>query len=65
MSVPSLERSLHQYTLNPSEVPFDMKSVPVVTAPTADESVLHRPAADGMLMTNLPGNIESGNVRSL
>ncbi|KAG2460094.1 COPG2 protein, partial [Polypterus senegalus] len=33
VSVPGLEKSLHQYTLEPSEKPFDMKSVPLATTP--------------------------------
>uniref|UniRef100_A0A646QGL4 Coatomer subunit gamma n=1 Tax=Hemiscolopendra marginata TaxID=943146 RepID=A0A646QGL4_9MYRI len=38
VSIIGLEKSLHQYTLEPSEVPFDMKSVPLATQPiTADE----------------------------
>lgn len=28
VSIPSLERALHQYTLSPTEVPFDLTSVP-------------------------------------
>ncbi|XP_048409894.1 coatomer subunit gamma-2 isoform X1 [Stegostoma tigrinum] len=32
VSIPGLERALHQYTLEPSDKPFDMKSVPLATA---------------------------------
>ena len=31
VSVVGLERALHQYTLEPSEKPFDMKTVPLAT----------------------------------
>ena len=37
MSVVGLERALHQYTLEPSEVPFDMKTVPLATQPLAEQ----------------------------
>lgn len=37
MSVPGLEKSLHQYTLEPSEKPFDMKTVPLATAPITEQ----------------------------
>ena len=37
VSVPGLEKSLHQYTLEPSEKPFDMKSVPLATAPITEQ----------------------------
>ncbi|XP_010959568.2 coatomer subunit gamma-1 isoform X1 [Vicugna pacos] len=36
VSIPGLERALQQYTLEPSEKPFDLKSVPLATAPTAE-----------------------------
>ncbi|EMP35629.1 Coatomer subunit gamma [Chelonia mydas] len=32
VSIPGLERALQQYTLEPSEKPFDLKSVPLATA---------------------------------
>ncbi|XP_063797227.1 coatomer subunit gamma-1 [Pseudophryne corroboree] len=37
VSIPGLERSLQQYTLDPSEKPFDLKSVPLATAPMAEQ----------------------------
>uniref|UniRef100_A0A8C1AIE8 Coatomer subunit gamma n=1 Tax=Cyprinus carpio carpio TaxID=630221 RepID=A0A8C1AIE8_CYPCA len=37
VSVPGLEKSLHQYTLEPSEKPFDMKTVPLATAPITEQ----------------------------
>ncbi|XP_021940044.1 coatomer subunit gamma-2 isoform X3 [Zootermopsis nevadensis] len=54
VSIPSLERALHQYTISPSDVPFDMKSVPLAAVPSAEEIV--NPSgkgvqADGMLIS--------------
>ncbi len=37
VSVIGLERALHAYTLEPSETPFDLKSVPLATQPIADQ----------------------------
>lgn len=37
VSIPGLERALHQYTLEPSEKPFDLKSVPLATAPIVEQ----------------------------
>lgn len=37
VSITALEKSLHQYTLEPSEVPFDMKTVPLATQPLISE----------------------------
>lgn len=37
MSVVGLERALHHYTLEPTEQPFDMKSVPLETQPMAEQ----------------------------
>lgn len=37
MSIPGLERALQQYTLEPSEKPFDLKSVPLATTPMAEQ----------------------------
>ncbi|GFS18406.1 coatomer subunit gamma [Elysia marginata] len=39
MSVVGLERALHQYTLEPSETEFDMKSVPLATQPLVEQKV--------------------------
>lgn len=43
VSVVGLERALHQYTLEPSEKPFDMKTVPLATQPLTEQ----RPAGNG------------------
>ncbi|XP_045165335.1 coatomer subunit gamma-2-like [Mercenaria mercenaria] len=40
VSVVGLERALHQYTLEPSEKPFDMKTVPLATQPITDNRPL-------------------------
>lgn len=55
VSIPGLERALQQYTLEPSEKPFDLKSVPLATAPMAEqrtgESHLYsfqRPSGSGL-----------------
>lgn len=32
-----MEKALHQYTLEPSEKPFDMKTVPLATAPIFEQ----------------------------
>ncbi|ELW48049.1 Coatomer subunit gamma-2 [Tupaia chinensis] len=37
VSVPGMEKALHQYTLEPSEKPFDMKSIPLATAPVFEQ----------------------------
>ncbi|GFY78140.1 coatomer subunit gamma-2 [Trichonephila inaurata madagascariensis] len=37
VSIVGLEKALHQYTLEPSEAPFDIKSVPLATQPLAEE----------------------------
>lgn len=37
VSIPGLERALHQYTLEPSEKPFDLRSVPLATAPIIEQ----------------------------
>ncbi|MGH0152793.1 UNVERIFIED_CONTAM: hypothetical protein FKN15_023708, partial [Acipenser sinensis] len=37
VSVPGLEKSLHQYTLEPTEKPFDMKTVPLASAPINEQ----------------------------
>jgi len=37
VSVVGLERALHNYTLEPSETPFDMKSVPLATQPIIEQ----------------------------
>ncbi|XP_049814828.1 coatomer subunit gamma isoform X1 [Schistocerca nitens] len=57
VSIPGLERALHQYNLNPTDSPFDMKSVPLAPTPSADDLAAKGGAApDGMLITpGLPG----------
>ncbi|XP_076448175.1 coatomer subunit gamma-2-like [Babylonia areolata] len=47
VSVVGLERSLHQYTLEPSEAPFDMKSVPLATQPLVEQKVRDVPGLAG------------------
>ncbi|OWK02870.1 COPG1 [Cervus elaphus hippelaphus] len=43
VSIPGLERALQQYTLEPSEKPFDLKSVPLATAPMAEQRTENTP----------------------
>ncbi|XP_052780157.1 coatomer subunit gamma-2-like [Mya arenaria] len=43
VSVVGLERALHQYTLEPVEKPFDLKTVPLATQPITEQ----RPLAGG------------------
>ncbi|XP_023018984.1 coat Protein (coatomer) gamma [Leptinotarsa decemlineata] len=53
VSIPSLERSLKEYTQNASDQPFDIKSVPLASIPTTEErEVKHR--AEGMLVSQGP-----------
>ncbi|KAJ1110930.1 hypothetical protein NDU88_008276 [Pleurodeles waltl] len=44
ISIPGLERALQQYTLDPSEKPFDLKSVPLATAPVTEQRAENVPA---------------------
>lgn len=37
VSVPGMEKALHQYTLEPSEKPFDLKSIPLAMAPVVEQ----------------------------
>ncbi len=37
VSVVGLERALHAYTLEPSDAPFDLKSVPLASQPISDQ----------------------------
>ncbi|KAK1335134.1 hypothetical protein QTO34_004714 [Cnephaeus nilssonii] len=37
VSIPGMEKALHQYTLEPSEKPFDMKSIPLAMAPAFEQ----------------------------
>ncbi|NWT07316.1 COPG2 protein, partial [Mionectes macconnelli] len=43
VSVPGMEKALHQYTLEPSDKPFDMKSVPLATAPVFEQKAGRSP----------------------
>lgn len=54
MSIPSLERSLKDYISNNTVQPFDMKTVPVATIPTAEEKQMAQQKTDGMLITTGP-----------
>jgi len=37
VSITGLERELHHYTLEPAEMPFDLKSVPLAAQPLAEQ----------------------------
>lgn len=53
VSIPALERALHQYTLNASDVPFDMKSVPLAAVEThTPEIIPQKGAPEGTLLSN-------------
>ena len=52
VSVIGLERALHAYTLEPSEAPFDLKSVPLATQPIADQKPV--PAVGGGVGVEAP-----------
>ncbi|XP_074645565.1 coatomer subunit gamma-2-like isoform X2 [Tubulanus polymorphus] len=45
VSIVGLERALHQYTLEPSEKPFDMKVVPLATQPITEQKTANPSAA--------------------
>ncbi|XP_074645563.1 coatomer subunit gamma-2-like isoform X1 [Tubulanus polymorphus] len=45
VSIVGLERALHQYTLEPSEKPFDMKVVPLATQPITEQKTAANPSA--------------------
>ncbi|XP_065531700.1 coatomer subunit gamma-2 isoform X1 [Lathamus discolor] len=51
VSVPGMEKALHQYTLEPSEKPFDMKTVPLATAPVFEQK------AEIALVTSKPEKV--------
>ncbi|XP_027488871.1 coatomer subunit gamma-2-like [Corapipo altera] len=51
VSVPGMEKALHQYTLEPSDKPFDMKTVPLATAPIFEQK------AEIALVTNKPEKV--------
>ncbi|CAB3365573.1 Hypothetical predicted protein [Cloeon dipterum] len=40
LSLPTLEKSLHQYTMQPSETPFDARTVPVAAISPSEEARL-------------------------
>ncbi|XP_030062260.1 coatomer subunit gamma-1 [Microcaecilia unicolor] len=43
VSIPGLERALQQYTLEPSDKPFDLKSVPLATTSVTDQRAESKP----------------------
>ncbi|XP_051889479.1 coatomer subunit gamma-2 isoform X3 [Pristis pectinata] len=49
VSIPGLERALHHYTLEPSDKPFDMKSVPLATAVNVEQKTEMTPVASKQL----------------
>uniref|UniRef100_A0A8C9LC72 Coatomer subunit gamma-2 n=1 Tax=Pavo cristatus TaxID=9049 RepID=A0A8C9LC72_PAVCR len=51
VSVPGMEKALHQYTLEPSDKPFDMKTVPLATAPIFEQK------AEISLVTSKPEKV--------
>ncbi|KFP24788.1 Coatomer subunit gamma-2, partial [Colius striatus] len=51
VSVPGMEKALHQYTLEPSDKPFDMKTVPLATTPVFEQK------AEVALVTNKPEKV--------
>ncbi|NXM74968.1 COPG2 protein, partial [Serilophus lunatus] len=51
VSVPGMEKALHQYTLEPSDKPFDMKTVPLATAPILEQK------AEIALVTSKPEKV--------
>uniref|UniRef100_A0A3P8VIX9 Coatomer subunit gamma n=1 Tax=Cynoglossus semilaevis TaxID=244447 RepID=A0A3P8VIX9_CYNSE len=53
VSVPGLEKSLHQYTLEPSERPFDLKSVPLASAPITEQKTELAPVASSKIPEKL------------
>ncbi|KAG8440076.1 hypothetical protein GDO86_006028 [Hymenochirus boettgeri] len=46
VSVLGMEKALHQYTLEPSEKPFDMKTIPLATVPFLDQRTELAPVAN-------------------
>uniref|UniRef100_A0A8C4WZ35 Coatomer subunit gamma n=1 Tax=Eptatretus burgeri TaxID=7764 RepID=A0A8C4WZ35_EPTBU len=54
VSIPGLERSLHQYTMEPSEKPFDMKSVPLATALLPEQKTM---GTNPLAMTKQPEKV--------
>ncbi|KAK3920493.1 Coatomer subunit gamma-2 [Frankliniella fusca] len=52
VSIPALEKSLHQYTLNVTDSPFDMKSVPLAAVePLVPEIIPQKGAPEGTLLS--------------
>ncbi|NWQ72384.1 COPG2 protein, partial [Neopipo cinnamomea] len=51
VSVPGMEKALHQYTLEPSDKPFDMRTVPLATAPVSEQK------AEVALVTSKPEKV--------
>ncbi|KAG8138512.1 putative Coatomer subunit gamma protein [Naja naja] len=56
VSIPGMEKALHQYTLEPSEKPFDMRSVPLATAPIFEQK------AEISLVANKPEKFDCTNT---
>ncbi|CAH0555229.1 unnamed protein product [Brassicogethes aeneus] len=54
VSIPSLEKSLREYTQGSTNQPFDMKSVPLQAIPTSREEEHHKHKPDGMLVSAGP-----------
>ncbi|OXB58052.1 hypothetical protein ASZ78_007711 [Callipepla squamata] len=50
VSVPGMEKALHQYTLEPSEKPFDMKTVPLATAPIFEQKAGNAQASHNQVL---------------
>ncbi|XP_077120555.1 coatomer subunit gamma-2 [Ranitomeya variabilis] len=54
VSVLGMEKALHQYTLEPSEKPFDLKSVPLSTVPLVEQKADLAPVAGKQLGKTVP-----------
>ncbi|CAO2605798.1 Coatomer subunit gamma-1 [Lemmus lemmus] len=59
VSIPGLERALQQYTLEPSEKPFDLKSVPLATTPMAEQEGM-RPGGSAQIAVEIQKPSECG-----
>ncbi|CAO2605803.1 Coatomer subunit gamma-1, partial [Lemmus lemmus] len=60
VSIPGLERALQQYTLEPSEKPFDLKSVPLATTPMAEQRPGMRPGGSAQIAVEIQKPSECG-----
>ena len=69
VSIVGLERALHQYTLEPSETPFDLKTVPLATQPLLEhktgESCIYLIAIYQILPSPSPLGLEMQFPQSL